>query len=426
MKSAIQNNRSVLFLSANDFKDKSIQVIRKTPEAFAAAGWNVVYIVARDYSKAGNYYYEKEINPEGIEVIRFPMPLSWFRNNIRWHFLQTLFSQLAGWLTIFRLARRARKYMKNANAKFDVIYGYEVHGVCAVAWLGFWGRLGNIKVISRFQGTWMAKYIREKNWLKRLLNIDDVIALKSRADLCIMTNDGTEGDFAMKKLRSRALHNLKFWINGVDEQKLSAEHFADLKNKYNPDGSKRVVLSVSRMEQWKRVDRIIDVISYLVKELGYMDILYIGVGEGALLKQYQQEVLTSGMEKFIVFTGGVPNSEVNKYLNLADVFISTYDLSNVGNPLLEAIRANKIIFTLNNGTTKEWIEHGRNGFIYNVDNHLIENMAKDMLRVCNDADIRKHILSEIAATEHEKLWSWEQRFAAELDAVEKLFVTNEQ
>jgi len=37
-----------------DFKEKSIQVIRKTPEAYIEAGWDVHYVVARDgFKKMG-------------------------------------------------------------------------------------------------------------------------------------------------------------------------------------------------------------------------------------------------------------------------------------------------------------------------------------------------------------------------------------
>ena len=44
-----------------------------------------------------------------------------------------------------------------------------------------------------------------------------------------------------------------------------------------------------------------------------------------------------------------------------------YESSNVGNPLLESIRLNKLILTLDNGGTSEWISHKVTGFIYPVD-----------------------------------------------------------
>ena len=417
----MKKSRSILFLFANDFKEKSIQVIRKTPEAFVAAGWKVTYIVARDRSKAGNYFYEKEINPAGVDVIRFDMPLAGLRSRIKNHFLLTVITQIAAWITIFKLAKRARKFLKNSENNVDVIYGYEVHGVCAVDWMRRWGRLKQMKIVSRFQGTWMTSYLREGKWLKRFLNVDDVFALKSRADLCIMTNDGTDGDEAMRRLKSNALHNLKFWINGVDEQKLSSDAYSEHKSMYNPDGTKCIVLSVSRMESWKRVDRILDVISCAVKKHGAKNLLYIAAGEGSMLAQYQQRVKVEGLEENVVFTGAVPHEEVKKYLNVADVFISTYDLSNVGNPLLEAIRANKIIFTLNNGATGEWIRHRENGFIYNVDEHLIENMATDLVALMQDESLKTRIRRNVEKTEKEKLWTWQERMDAEVKAVEELF-----
>jgi glycosyltransferase involved in cell wall biosynthesis len=189
---------------------------------------------------------------------------------------------------------------------------------------------------------------------------------------------------------------------------------------YNPDGTKCIVLSVSRMESWKRVDRILDVISCAVKKHGAKNLLYIAAGEGSMLAQYQQRVREEGLDEYVVFTGALPHDEVKKYLNVADIFMSTYDLSNVGNPLLEAIRANKIIFTLNNGATGEWIRHRENGFIYNVDEHLIENMATDLVALMQDESLKNLIKINIEITEHDKLWSWQERMDAEIKAVESI------
>ncbi len=411
----------ILFLSANDFKEKSIQVIRKTPESYVAAGWKVTYIVARDYSKAGNYYYEDEINPEGVDVIRIPMPLTRLRDRTKTHFFRTIYTQLAGYSTIFKLAKEAREFIRSSPEKVDVIYGYEVHGVCAVSRLKKLCKKRKIKIVSRFQGTWMTKYIKEKNYLKQILNLDDLIALRSRADLCIMTNDGTEGDFAINKLKSRARHNFKFWVNGVDEQKIPEAEYIDLKQKYNPNGNKLVVLSISRLEEWKRVERIINTISYVVNSVNYKDILYLIIGEGSFINKYKQMVAENKLTDYVDFVGAVKNEEVKKYLNMADVFFSTYDLSNVGNPLLEAIRSNKIIFTLNNGTTSEWITHKENGFIYDMNDSLIESMGKDLYLLTQDQELQSKILKNIALTEKEKLWTWPERFAAEINAVEALF-----
>jgi len=412
------SKKHILFLSANDFKEKSIQVLRKTPEAFVNAGWKLTYIVARDYSTAGNYYYEKEINIEGVDIIRFPFPFTALRNKVKNHLLQTIITQLAGYLTILKLYSFAKKELK--KNKVDVIYGYEVYGICSSIILRKFGYLKNIKIVSRFQGTWVGKYLKEKKRLKLLLNFDDVIALKSKADLSIMTNDGTFGDYAMKKLNSKALHNLKFWINGVDEQKINESEYQDLTEKYREHKNKLIVLSISRLEEWKRVDRGISAISYLVNKLNFTDIVYFIIGEGGLRKKYEELVEAENISNNVIFVGGIPNTEVKKYLNFAEIFFSTYDLSNVGNPLLEAIRANKIIFTLNNGDTSSWIKHKENGFIYDISDELSENMANDLYALQSDNNLKIKIKENIIKTENKKLWTWQERFNAEVKEVEAL------
>lgn len=54
---------------------------------------------------------------------------------------------------------------------------------------------------------------------------------------------------------------------------------------------------------------------------------------------------------YVRFEGAVLHDQVTKYLDVVNIFLSFYNLSNVGNPLLEAMMAGKCIITLNNGDT---------------------------------------------------------------------------
>ena len=409
----------ILFLSANDFKEKSIQIIRKTPEAFVDAGHEVTYIVLRDYSKTSSYFYEKEINPEGIKVIRKPAPFIGLRNFFhQYNFLVTILTQLAAYKGAYLLYKLAQKELK--SNKVDVIYGYEVQGVNAIRLLKRRRKLRGIKVVTRFQGTWISKYLKENNKLKLALNYDDITALKTHTDLCIMTDDGTEGDYALESLRSPAFNSLRFWVNGVDQLIQKETEYADLVKRFNPNGDKQIVLSVCRLEPWKRVDRIIEVIKESVYTHHCTSILYIVIGEGSESNKLKALAQKWKLTDYIHFEGAVDNCKVKQYLNMADYFFSTYDLSNVGNPLLEAIRTHNIIFTLNNGTTAQWIKHKQNGFIYNINEKLIVNMSQDFCQLLKDEKLRKSIIEEIVKTEKLKLWTWQERFEAEVKEVESL------
>jgi glycosyltransferase involved in cell wall biosynthesis len=408
----LSKSKSILFLSAIDFKEKSIQVILKTPEAFLERGWAVNYIVARDNSKSGNYFYEREITPKNINVIRFYYPLTKLKNLISNHLLNTIISKISGFLVIIKLTSIGYKFIK--RNKVSVLYGYEYHGVLALNFLKQMGLLKGIKTVARYQGTWLNMYHEQNRKFKLLLNLDAILAFKVRTDLCIMTNDGTQGDRVFKRYNGK--DKFEFWINGVDEQKLDFIYFQDLIEKYKKN-EETLLLSVSRLEGWKRIDRNIKIVSKIINLLPQANIKYLIVGEGNMSSDLQKLVENEGLKNYVEFVGGIPNNEIKKYLNVSDVFFSMYELSNVGNPLLEAIRAHKIIFTLNNGDTSKWIKHKQNGFIYNESDDFVNFAAIDFIELLSNDNLRTSILNGVKLTERELLWTWEERFNKEVETV---------
>ena len=116
--------KKILFLSALDFKEKSIQVIRKTPEAYAAAGWDVDYIVARDV-KNGNYSYEQKITPAKLRIGY--KRLENFRGLFK---ANRVFLNKLAVDAIVELCLRAKKFMK--TKQYDVIYGYDIMVCCCI------------------------------------------------------------------------------------------------------------------------------------------------------------------------------------------------------------------------------------------------------------------------------------------------------
>lgn len=411
-------SKTILFLSALDFKEKSIQVIRKTPEAYVNANWDVNYIVVRDNSKYGNYFYENEINPVGVNIIRIYLPLQNIINKFGANkILRRILQKIAYFLAIFKLFNLANNFLK--EKKIDIIYGYEIHGVLATNLLKLFGKLKGIKIVSRFQGTFIYEYFTKRMYKKIIGSFDHILALYLPSDLCIMTDDGTQGDKALEILKSNNLKNFRFFVNGVDEQKLSNDEIIKIQNVLNPNND-IVFLTLCRLEPWKRVERGLKAIAKLKQSYHINNFKYFIVGDGVEKDKLKIMVKELNLEKEVIFTGAIANQKVKEYFNIADFFISTYDSSNVGNPLLEAIRCNKIIFTLNNGDTNRWITHGENGFIYNIDENLSQNIAQDINNILIDKEYKQKILKSIRLTENNKLWVWNERLNFEIKCVEKL------
>ena len=61
------------------------------------------------------------------------------------------------------------------------------------------------------------------------------------------------------------------------------------------------------------------------------------------------------------FVGAVPQADVMRYMHAADVFLAIADLSNVGNPLLEAMACGMCIVAVDAGDTRDLIVDGRTG-----------------------------------------------------------------
>lgn len=402
----------ILFVSAIDFKEKSIQVIRKTPEYYAKKGVEVDYVVARDNLVTGNYFYEDEITPEGVDVHRVYWPFPKMRARL-FRYPALILTKLASVLVVLKLILKSRLLIKNNN--YDVVYGYEIQGVIAVALMRKLGLVENMKVVSRFQGSFLNEMIEGKQCARLAFNFDALIAMKSKCDLMILTDDGTKANQAVEKINPKAKYI--FVPNGVD-----------IPSKNDVGGCELLVerqegmltfVSVSRLVGWKRVERCLDLFKEIMDSYGGEAEYWI-LGDGEERSELEGRACDLGLKNRVKFLGAVKQSDVFGLLGQADVFLSMYDHSNVGNPLFEAMRLNKLIVTLDNGDTNLWIKHGVNGFIYNPNNLKFNQVADDVLAVLSNAEKHAKILHNLKLTADKRLWTWDERLLFEFNEVSQL------
>ncbi len=122
-----------------------------------------------------------------------------------------------------------------------------------------------------------------------------------------------------------------------------------------------MLVTATRLARWKRVDRAVDAVALLRNE-GIAARLLI-VGDGEERTNLEEQVRDLGLQDLVTFVGPVPQPEVQRYLWAADVFLSTNELSNVGNPLLEAMIAGRCVLTLDEGDTRDLIRDGETGVL---------------------------------------------------------------
>src|SRR5439155_16371903 len=122
------------------------------------------------------------------------------------------------------------------------------------------------------------------------------------------------------------------------------------------------------------------------------------------------------------FAGAVPQRAVAGYMHASDVFLAVADLSNVGNPLLEAMACGMCVVAVDAGDTRKLIVDNvtgrlvdssqRSGFV----KPLEERLADLLVALAADAAGRTRLGAAASAYAREHFRTWAQRMAEEVGA----------
>jgi len=348
----------------------------------------------------------KEIVEDGIHVHYFTIPLKPFSSKHIW--LHRFSVKLYWCLFLFLAARAAMDIGK--TVKPDVVYGHTSYGA-PVAW--FVAKIYGIQNITRLYGTFLFPIL--SNPLRLIGKCEEVLAFKIPSSFLIVTDDGTGGMVVAERLKVPA-EKVKCWRNGVNrfyDPNFDTEAF---KKSVHLSSDQRLVLTASRLAEWKRVDRLINAVPKVVSELD--DVVFVILGDGTDRERLERLAESLGVARHVRFMGDVSQDEVAKYMNAADVFVSLFDLSNISNAVQEAMACGKCVLVLNSGDTSNLVKHKETGVLVDLkDLPQLPAILKDLLQ---DSDLRKRLGSEAMHFADEHMPSWEARVQKEVELVEKL------
>lgn len=297
---------------------------------------------------------------------------------------------------------------ENANLSF-IIYAYEVEGVNAASIIS---KKFNFPLVTRFQGTILASV--QNSFINRIRYSPHFTALSVKANLVIMTNDGTQGLQTIKRLNNGSKEIL-FWRNGVDKLIQQSKKRVELRQDYSFN-NECVFVTVSRLVGWKRVHLAIEFFAAVKISLPKSRLVIIGDGpEYDKLKALSKKL---NIHDSVQFLGAVNQSEVSNYLVASDIFLSFYDLSNLGNPIMEAMIAGKPIITIDVGDTRELIKNNVNGIL--IENDKLELIPSCMLKLAMDQALSFKLAEGALATAKNEFWTWKERISAEIEKVRLL------
>jgi glycosyltransferase involved in cell wall biosynthesis len=310
-------------------------------------------------------------------------------------------------------ARKASSLL--ATTEYDLLYGYEVHGLLAQ---GIVRRRVGLPLVARYQGTVMQPYLDRPWSLARKL--EETVALKMAAELYIMTNDGTQGDEVLARLNPRSAGKVRFWRNGLDLGSVrtpTQDEASRARRELSLAPDELVLVTSSRLARWKRIDRAIDAVAVLRELYGIQARLLI-VGDGEERTNLKQQVDALHLGDQVRLAGAVPQQDVTRYLWAADVFLSVNELSNVGNPLLEAMLAGRCILTLDEGDPRELIRNDDTGVLLSTGDPRA--IAEALATLAREPELRARLAASAREFAQSNFWSWRDRIDAEVDAIEQI------
>lgn len=347
-------------------------------------------------------------DPHVTDCIFYPLNDVWFNRFKSIPFVGYLFN----FIHVRFLHLSIIRIIKNADISPDIAY-------LAGPWMSEIGHslfTNKIPIVCRYFGVnWNPeKYhtIRQK-----LKFIQKKRGYQKFGNLVIMTNDGTRGDEYMLKLGCPP-NKLRFWKNGVNFPEISLDKKESkevLDNQWNIDNKHSILLTVSRLASWKKVDRSIRAIHVVLQTNPNVTLIVVGDGEERAKLMLLAKDL--GVERNVVFTGAIKHADLGIYYSGANVFLSFYDYSNAGNPLFEAMMHSCCIVSINSPAMKDFISNKSAVLLPKFD---LTILANELIYLLGN-QLKQIQLGCAAKTEGDSNFkNWDDRIQSEIMEVMKL------
>ncbi len=368
--------------------------------AYVDKGWQV-HLICPSMDKSLDTKVEDGIHVypvKQLNIIKTGLPI-----------IDHLIKKISVLIFMIRVYRYALKLADKINP--TLIYG---HTYLAGPAAFFVARKFSRPVIFRDYGTFLANNVNKlSTWFKSL---EELLALKLPYDYLILTDDGTQYDKLAKVLRIPDA-KIRFWLNGVDKEIYRPNfNIAEFKRQHNIGQDCKIVLALSRLVRWKRVERLIKAIPEVVEK--YSKVVFFVVGDGPEKTKLEKIAGDLGCQNHLRFTGMLTRQDVVAYLNAQDIYISLFDFSNVGNSLLESLVCGKCTVALAAGDTNKIIANNQNGIL--LKQKELAKLPQIIADLLVDNQKRARLGRVALSWANTNILSWSKRMQQEISLAERL------
>jgi L-malate glycosyltransferase len=254
----------------------------------------------------------------------------------------------------------------------DALVAYEYDNAIAAKWLSVFFRK---VLISKYQGVILKASNRSVKECYFFYPANYIGLIKS--DLCVMVNDGTDGAYYAKK---KGNQNILFITHGVQDQSLNMSTVSDILEQSN---GKFIVFNNASGSFWKRVDRTMRFINLLSDDVKKNIIVY-STYYGPYVEHIERFIQELGIMENFVLLKNIDSVQSNALLRAANVLVMTNDLSNLGNPVLEALYYGTPVITIKDEVMADFVESEAHGKLIPLDKNFDQVLADEITKRYHD------------------------------------------
>lgn len=230
------------------------------------------------------------------------------------------------------------------------VWGYERGGVLPALVLS---RLVRAPLVTSFQGTVLSFYFSRYGLWRTFLKLPlDLVSTWIKADLVIMTDDGTRGFDVLTRLGHKA-EKILFVPNGVDIDELNVVQPIPKSSLGLAETDLLFVVS-ARLVAHKRVDRAL-ILARALQSIGIENFKLFIIGGGSDEEYLRITAEMLGIAGKVVFCGPLPYRESLSILATADMIWSFQEGSNLTNTVQDALALGKHVLVLGDGSLEGFL-----------------------------------------------------------------------
>jgi alpha-1,3-mannosyltransferase len=126
-----------------------------------------------------------------------------------------------------------------------------------------------------------------------------------------------------------------------------------------------LLLAVGRIAANKRLDRLIDLLPQILREIPEARLVVVGPNREGLQAALEGQAKSRGVEAEVSFVGAADNETLQRYLARADLVLAPSDYEGFGISILEAMATGTTVVANDIGAFRESIHSGTDGFLIN-------------------------------------------------------------